>query len=89
VRIDGTVVVAGATSGASPPAQLNRVFWRHTRILGSTMGTRPELVRLVAMAGSGTLQPLVGETVPLSRAREGFQQLAAGERRGKVVVIPG
>jgi NADPH:quinone reductase-like Zn-dependent oxidoreductase len=89
VRIDGTVVVAGGTSGFNPPAQLNRVYWRHTRILGSTMGTRAELARLVAMAASGTLQPLVGETVPLSRAREGFEHLAAGERRGKVVVVTG
>jgi NADPH:quinone reductase-like Zn-dependent oxidoreductase len=86
VRVDGTVVVAGATSGANPPAQLNRVFWRHTRVLGSTMGTRAELLKLVAMVAAGTFLPLVGERVPLQRVRDGFEQLAAGERRGKVVV---
>jgi len=89
VRIDGTVVVAGATSGANPPAQLNRVFWRHTRILGSTMGTRAELLKLVALAASGTLSPLVGATHPLQQARQAVEQLAAGERTGKVVVVAG
>ncbi|HEV7679714.1 MAG TPA: zinc-binding dehydrogenase [Candidatus Dormibacteraeota bacterium] len=89
VRIDGTIVVAGATAGFNPPAQLHRIFWRHTRILGSTMGTRPELEKLVAMTASGTLQPLIGATFPLSRAREAFAQLAAGEQRGKLVVLPG
>jgi NADPH:quinone reductase-like Zn-dependent oxidoreductase len=89
VRIDGSVVVAGATAGFNPPAQLNRIFWRHTRILGSTMGTRAELEKLVAMTASGTLMPLIGATFPLSRAREAFAQLAAGEQRGKLVVLPG
>jgi len=88
VRIDGTVVVAGATSGFNPPAQLNRVFWRHTRILGSTMGTRAELVKLVALVASGTLRPLIGGTFPLAEARGAFEQLAAGEMRGKLVVLP-
>jgi len=86
VRIDGTIVVAGATSGFNPPAQLNRVYWRHTRILGSTMGTRAELLKLVAIVASATLAPLIGLTVPLTRAREAFEQLAAGERTGKLVV---
>jgi NADPH:quinone reductase-like Zn-dependent oxidoreductase len=89
VKIDGAIVVAGATAGFNPPAQLHRVFWRHTRILGSTMGTRAELEKLVAMTASRTLEPLIGETFPLSRAREAFQQLAAGERKGKLVVLPG
>jgi NADPH:quinone reductase-like Zn-dependent oxidoreductase len=89
VRIDGTIVVAGATAGPNPPAQLNRIFWRHTRILGSTMGTRAELEKLVALVASGTLTPLVGAIFPLDRAREAFAQLAAGERTGKLVVTPG
>jgi NADPH:quinone reductase-like Zn-dependent oxidoreductase len=87
VRVDGTVVVAGATSGPNPPAQLNRIFWRHTRILGSTMGTRAELLKLVALTASGRLAPLIGASFPLPRAREAFEQLAAGEQKGKVVVV--
>ena len=88
VRIDGTIVVAGATAGGDPPAGLRRIFWRHTRILGSTMGTRAELEKLVAMAASGALQPLVGGVYPLERAAEAFAALAAGERNGKLVVTP-
>ena len=89
VRIDGTIVVAGATSGDGPPAQLRRVFWRHTRILGSTMGTRPELAKLVAMAEAGTLRPLIGATFPLREARQAVEQLASGERSGKLVIVAG
>ncbi|HZS13514.1 MAG TPA: zinc-binding dehydrogenase [Candidatus Dormibacteraeota bacterium] len=88
VRIDGTIVVAGATAGPNPPAQLHRIFWRHTRILGSTMGTRAELEKLVAMVAAGTLRPLIGATFPLERAADAFAALASGEREGKLVVTP-
>jgi NADPH:quinone reductase-like Zn-dependent oxidoreductase len=40
VRHGGRVVVCGATSGANPPAQLHRVWWKQLTILGSTMGAR-------------------------------------------------
>src|SRR5262245_1949535 len=36
LRAGGTVVVAGATSGAQPPADLARIFYHQQRVLGST-----------------------------------------------------
>lgn len=89
VRPGGTVVVSGATGGANPPAQLNRVFWRQTAILGSTMGTRAELGRLVDLCARGMLKPLVDRTLPLSQAGEAFAVLHAGRQRGKLVLQPG
>src|SRR5215213_8554508 len=43
----GTVVISGATSGDAPPAELTRVFFLQLSVVGSTMGTRDELDRLV------------------------------------------
>jgi len=86
VRPGGTVVVAGATSGANPRAQLNRIFWRQLTIAGTSMGTRQELERLVSLCASGALRPLIGGVVPLEDARSAFAALAAGEQRGKLVV---
>src|SRR5487761_111957 len=86
VRPGGTVVVAGATSGPNPPAQLNRVFWRQLTIAGTTMGTRQELERLVALCATGSLHPLIDRVVPLDDVRAALAALAAGEQRGKLVV---
>ncbi len=86
VRPGGTVVVAGATSGANPRAQLNRVFWRQLTVAGTSMGTRGELERLVALCAAGALRPLVDRVVPLEEAGSAFAALAAGEQRGKLVV---
>jgi NADPH:quinone reductase-like Zn-dependent oxidoreductase len=86
VRPGGTVVVAGATSGANPRAQLNRVFWRQLTIAGTSMGTRQELERLVALCAAGTLRPLIDRVVSLEDAGSAFSALAAGAQQGKLVV---
>jgi NADPH:quinone reductase-like Zn-dependent oxidoreductase len=86
VRAGGTVVVAGATSGPNPRAQLNRIFWRQLTIAGTSMGTRTELERLVALCASGALHPLIDRVVALEDARSAFAALAAGQQRGKLVV---
>ena len=49
LRPGGAVIVAGATTGPNPPADLNRVFFLQERVIGSTMGTREELEHLVRM----------------------------------------
>jgi NADPH:quinone reductase-like Zn-dependent oxidoreductase len=88
LRPGGTVVVSGATSGPNPPAQLNRIFWRQLTVAGSSMGTREELSRVVELCATGRLKPLVDSVRPLEEARAAFAELAAGERRGKLILTP-
>jgi NADPH:quinone reductase-like Zn-dependent oxidoreductase len=84
----GTVVVAGATSGAEPPADLRRVFFRQLNVAGSTMGTKAELVALLRMLDATGVRPLVDSVLPLEEARAAFARLAAGDTFGKVVLTP-
>jgi NADPH:quinone reductase-like Zn-dependent oxidoreductase len=80
------VVVSGATSGEAPSAELTRTFFLQLRVLGSTMGSKDELERLVRLCASGAVTPVVDRTLPLADAREGFAAMAAGELFGKVVL---
>jgi len=82
----GRVVVAGATSGMNPPADLARVFYRQLEVIGSTMGTREELQRLVRMLDATGVKPLVDRTVPMEQAPDAFAAMAEGEQFGKVVL---
>ena len=82
----GRLVVCGATSGPNPPADLNRVFFLQLQVLGSTMGTLEELIALTDLMVSTGLRPTISATYPLAQAREAFEQLAAGDVIGKIVL---
>ncbi|MEV8517205.1 zinc-binding dehydrogenase [Dactylosporangium sp. NPDC051484] len=86
LRPGGTVVISGATTGANPPAILNRVFFLQLRIIGSTMGTRAELGELLTFLASTGLRPRIDREVPLADARGAFAAMEAGELVGKAVL---
>jgi NADPH:quinone reductase-like Zn-dependent oxidoreductase len=81
----GKLVVSGATSGQAPPAELNRVFFLQLSVIGSTMGTRDELHRLIRFCLEREIRPAVHATMPLADAREGFQAMQDGDHVGKIV----
>jgi len=84
----GVIVVAGSTSGPNPPADLQRVFFKQLRVIGSTMGTRGELIRLVRFCEATGVRPLIDDVVPMADARSAFARLLAGEVFGKLVLRP-
>ncbi|MGH9185441.1 MAG: zinc-binding dehydrogenase [Acidimicrobiales bacterium] len=85
VRPGGTIVVSGATSGDDPPAELRRLFFLQLRAVGSTMGSRDELERLVRFCEVTGVRPLIDATLPLREAPEGFRRMAEGDLFGKIV----
>jgi NADPH:quinone reductase-like Zn-dependent oxidoreductase len=90
VRAGGRVVVCGATSGANPPAQLHRVWWKQLTIYGSTMGTREDFAGAFELVSSGRARPVVDEIFALAEARAAHERLERGEQFGKIVLrIPG
>jgi NADPH:quinone reductase-like Zn-dependent oxidoreductase len=88
LRPGGRVVVSGATSGANPPADLNRVFFLQLEVVGSTMGTRDELVELLSLLEATGARPIIQDVRPLSDARAALQLLADGDGFGKFVLTP-
>lgn len=87
VRQGGVVVCCGATTGAAPPADLQRLFFLQISVIGSTMGTLDELRRLIAFCGTTGLRPIVDQVLPLSAAASGLTQLERNSP-GKIVVTP-
>ncbi len=86
LRTGGRVVVSGATTGPNPPADLNRVFFLQLEVVGSTMGTRDELVAMLDLLDRTGVRPVIDDVRPLSDARRSFEQLAAGTGFGKLVL---
>ena len=89
LRPGGTLVLAGATSGDQPErAELRKIFFKPLQVIGSTMGTRAELVALTRMLACTGVRPVIDRVLPLTRAAEGFAALIAGEVFGKIVLEP-
>ncbi len=81
----GRVVVCGATSGPAPSADLARVFFLQLSVIGSTMGSRDQLGRLLRFCEQTGVRPLIDRTMPLTQAGEGFEAMASGDLFGKIV----
>ena len=81
----GTIVTSGATTGQSPPAELGRIFFLQLSVIGSTMGTRDELERLIRFCIEREIRPVIDRTLPLDQARDGFAALLDGSVIGKIV----
>lgn len=85
LRPGGRIVISGATTGSTPPADLSHVFFRQLSIVGTTLGTREHLAELAGFCVEHGIRPTVDRTLPLRRAREGFQAMLDGSVFGKVV----
>lgn len=88
LRPGGTIVVAGATSGPDPSADLARVFWRQLSILGSSMGSIGDFRRLCAFIEQTGIRPLVDSEHALADAGNAFERMVAGNEFGKIIVVP-
>jgi NADPH:quinone reductase-like Zn-dependent oxidoreductase len=82
----GRIVVCGATSGANPPAQLHRIWWKQLDVLGSTMGTRADFEGAYELVKSGRAKPVIDRVYPLAEARAAHERLEAGAQLGKIVL---
>jgi len=85
LRPGGRIVISGATSGPMPPADLNRIFFLQLSVVGSTMGTRDQLARLIRFCEQTGVRPLIDRTMPMTQARDGFAAMISGDLFGKVV----
>lgn len=88
LRPGGRIVICGATSGANPPADLNRLFFLQLEVVGSTMGTRAEFEALVKFMGETGLRPHVQKVVSLEDAKIAYELMIAGDVLGKLVIVP-
>jgi NADPH:quinone reductase-like Zn-dependent oxidoreductase len=85
----GRVVTCGATSGNRLEADLRAIFFKSLSILGSTMGSRGELLAVVELVGRGQLRPVVDRVLPLTEIRAAHEAMGRREQFGKIVLTTG
>ena len=86
LRRGGRIVTCGATTGAQPGADLQRVFVRQLRIIGSTIGNREEFRAVLQAVGGSQIRPMIDKVFALEEGLEALAHLAAGHQTGKLVL---
>lgn len=88
LRNGGRLVTCGATTGYEVGVDLRHLFYRRLSLLGSTMGSKGDLVQIVKLLEQGKLQAVIDRVMPLSQARQAHELLTNRGQFGKVVLAP-
>jgi NADPH:quinone reductase-like Zn-dependent oxidoreductase len=82
----GRIVTCGATAGFAANVDLRQIFFRQVEVLGSTMGSKGDLLEALPLILDGRLRATVDRVVPLWDARAAHEALENRKVFGKVVL---
>ena len=88
LKMGGSLVTCGATTGYDSKIDLRFLFYRGTNILGSTQGTVAELQALLNWVSKGRIKAIVDSVLPFSRMVEGHVRMMRGQQFGKLLTTP-
>ncbi len=84
--LGGRLVTCGATSSPDVKLDLRVLFYKRISLLGSTMGSKAELFRILQLVEEGRLKPVLDRTLPLEKAAEAHRLLEDRKSFGNVVL---
>jgi NADPH:quinone reductase-like Zn-dependent oxidoreductase len=82
----GRLVTCGATSGSDVTIDLKALFFKNLSLLGATMGSKADLLRIVGLVNEGKLRPIVDRTLPIDKLGEALELIEGRKLFGKVVL---
>lgn len=83
----GRIVTYGGTQGTISNLSPQKIFWKQLSILGSTMGTAGDFIKMLTFVEKHQITPVVGAYFEhLSEINEAMQLLADGSQFGKIVI---
>jgi alcohol dehydrogenase len=88
LKMGGTLVATGATTGYDATIDLRYLFFKGTNWLGSTQGTKAELEEVMYWTGRGKIKPLIYTTLPFNDMAKGHVMMANAEQIGKTLTTP-
>jgi len=86
--VNGRLVTFGALTGDELRVSIREVYSKQIRIIGSTGGTRREMLDLIRMSSEGRLRIKVWRRYSIDQGAEALSALFSRERDGKIMIIP-
>lgn len=84
----GRMVLCGASSGAEVKLDLIDLFARQLAIIGSSDGSRAELLEVLRLLGDGVVAPVVDRVLALDQAAEAQELLEQRNHFGRILLNP-
>ena len=85
---NGRLVSCGVTTGNIGTINIRKMYQKQLTVMGSALGTVPELRTLIHLAGQGKLEPIIDRILPLHRAGEAHLLLENRQNFGKICLCP-
>jgi len=85
----GRLVTCGATTGFDPTTDLRHIFYRQLEIIGSTMGSKNELLAPLRFLFNGEMRPVISKVYNLEHTAEAHRLMEARNVLGKIVIRVG
>ncbi len=82
----GRLVNCGVTSGGKAEIDIRYVFVKQFSLMGSYMGGRGELLKVLSFFEDGKLRPVVDSVFPLAEAAKAQERMERSEQFGKIVL---
>lgn len=82
----GRLITCGATTGFDVGIDIRHLFVKQISVLGSFMGTKHELLKVLHLVQEGHLRPVVSDILPLKDAAQAQTILENRQHFGKVVL---
>lgn len=86
MRKGAKLVTCGATTGPIVKIDIRALFIKHQQLIGSTMGTRNDMIEVLKLVQAGKLKPVVDKVFPFTEIKNAHQHLEDGRQFGKVVL---
>ena len=79
-------MTCGATTGYNPEEDLRHIFYRQLEVIGSTMGSRNELMAPLRLIFEGRMRAVVSAVYDLEDTAEAHRAMEARTSLGKLVI---
>src|SRR5437867_7498571 len=88
LKMGGTLVSTGATTGYDSTIDLRYLFFKGTNLLGATQGTKGGLEEVIRWVSMGKIKPVIDTILPFSNMVEGDVKMANSQLFGKILTTP-
>ncbi len=88
LKMGGTLVTSGATTGYDSKIDLRFLFYKGTNLMGATQGTLAATQELMRGVSWGRIKAVIDSVLPFSAMVEGHVKMLRGQQFGKLLTTP-